>query len=188
MILAISGTLLEEFANSWAALFIGQETDAPAQLAGLGFTIVLASQFVGRLVGDPMTDRWGREPVARAGGFVIAAGVLTAMFAPVYPLMLLAFALMGFGCATLVPAAFAAAARVPGLPHGTGIAVLGWLMRLGFLLTSPIIGVISDATNLRVALLVPLGAGVVAAYLAHRLALGRRRVGVSTTTVTTTES
>lgn len=170
VILAISGTLLEEFGSSWSALFVLRETDAPAALAGLGFTVMLASQFVGRMLGDPMTDRWGRDAVARSGGVLITLGVLLAMFGTGCPWAFAGFALIGFGCATLVPAAFAAAARVPGLPHGTGIAILGWLMRLGFLVTSPVIGAISDAASLRVALVVPLGAGVVAAAIAHALA------------------
>lgn len=168
-VLAMCGTLMEEVANSWSALFLGRETDAPSGLAGLGFTIVLAAQFVGRLVGDPMTDRWGREAVARAGGLFVAGGIALAMLSPWWILVLLGFAAMGFGSATLVPAAFAAAARIPGLAHGTGIAVLGWIMRLGFLLTSPAIGVVSDSLGLRVGLLIPLGAGLIAAALSHRL-------------------
>jgi len=67
----------------------------------------------------------------------------------------------------LVPAAFAAAGRLPGFAHGTGIALLGWLMRLGILFTSPVIGVLSDATSLRAAMLVPLAAGLIAALIAH---------------------
>lgn len=170
VVLAICGTLQEEFANSWAALYVARETTAPATIAGLGFTIVLASQFVGRLLGDPMTDRWGRNAVARAGGLLIAVGVVAAMAPLPFPVTLLGFALIGLGSATLVPAAFAAAARVPGLPHGTGIAYLGWLMRLGFLVTSPLIGLISEAGGLRLALVVPLTAGLIAAAIAHRLA------------------
>ncbi|MFB9315054.1 MFS transporter [Nocardioides plantarum] len=88
-----------------------------------------------------------------------------------YPLTLAGLALSGFGSATLVPAAFAAAGRVPGLPEGTGIAILGWLMRIGFLITSPVVGFVSDASTLRVAWIVPLLAGLVAAVLAER---GRR--------------
>lgn len=167
--LAICGTLMEEVATSWSALFIDQETAAPDGLAGLGFTIVLAAQFVGRLVGDPMTDRWGREAVARAGGLLAAAGMALAWVGPSWHLTLVGFGLMGFGCATLVPAAFAAAARVPGLAHGTGVAVLGWGMRLGFLVTSPVIGVIADTAGLRHAVLVPLIAGLVAAWMTTRL-------------------
>lgn len=174
IVLAICGTLIEEVANSWSALFMKTELSASPGLAGLGFTTMLGAQFIGRMAGDPMTDRWGRELVARLGGVVIAVGALITIISPSAVVALLGFALMGFGCATLVPAAFAAAARVPGLPHGTGVAVMGWLMRLGFLATSPVIGVVSDHAGLRTALVVPLLAGVAAAAIAHwmRRALG----------------
>ncbi|WP_141013712.1 MFS transporter [Nocardioides sambongensis] len=179
VLLAICGALVEDVANNWVVLFLGQEAGAPAELAGLGLTVVLGAQFVGRLLGDPMTDRWGRDVVARAGGLLIAAGSALVIVAPVYPLAFLGFALAGLGCATLVPAAFAAAARIPGLPEGTGIAVIGWLMRLGFLFTSPAIGALSDATSLTAAMAVPLVAGLVAAVLAHAAARTPRptRVG-----------
>ncbi|WP_460839261.1 MFS transporter [Nocardioides marmoraquaticus] len=170
VVLAICGTLVEDVANNWAVLFLRRETDAPVAVAGLGLTVVLVAQFVGRLVGDPMTDRWGRAPVARAGGVLIAVGALVAAVSPAYVAVLVGFAAMGFGSATLVPAAFAAAGRVPGLPEGTGIALLGWSMRIGFLVTSPTIGAISDVGGLRVAWGVPVVAGLVALGLAHRSA------------------
>ncbi|TCI99550.1 MFS transporter [Aeromicrobium sp. IC_218] len=169
VLLAICGTLVEDVANNWVVLFLGTETSAPVGVAGLGLTVVLVSQFVGRLVGDPMTDRWGRAAVARTGGLVVAAGMVPVVLGAPYPVTMAGFALMGFGCATLVPAAFAAADGVPGLPAGTGIALLGWLMRLGFLLTSPVVGAFSDAVDLRTAMLLPLVGGLVAAVLAHRL-------------------
>ncbi|MDF9717454.1 MFS transporter [Nocardioides sp. ChNu-99] len=168
VLLAVCGTLLEDVANNWVVLLLGRETAAPAVVAGLGLTVVLVSQFVGRLLGDPMTDRWGRGAVARAGGLLVAGGLVPVVAGASYPFVLLGFALMGFGSATLVPAAFAAADRVPGLPVGTGVALTGWLMRLGFLATSPLVGVLSDATTLRTAMVVPLVAGLVAAVLAER--------------------
>lgn len=170
VVLAICGTLIEEVANSWATLFMAREAGAAAGIAGLGYTVVLASQFVGRLLGDPMTDRWDRDVVARLGGLLIAGGVFLTIVGRGPVLALIGFGVMGFGCATLVPAAYAAAARLPGFPHGTGVAILGWLMRLGFLLTSPAIGAISDRSSLRTAFLVPLGAGLLAAGIAHRRA------------------
>lgn len=169
-LLGISGTLFEEFANSWSALFLGRETDAPAHLAGLGFTVMLGAQFVGRLLGDPMTDRWGRAPVARLGAMIIAAGVVVIALSEAYQLVMLGLMMMGFGSATLVPAAFAAAARVPGLQHGTGIALVGWVIRLGFLITSPLVGAISELSSLRVALVVPFLAALVATGISHNLA------------------
>lgn len=169
VVLAVCGTLVEDVANNWVVLFLGEEAGAPAAVAGLGLTVMIGAQFVGRITGDPLTDRFGRDRVASAGGLLIAGGALVVVVAPAYPLAFAGFALAGFGCATLVPAAFAAAGRVPGLPEGSGIAVVSWLMRIGFLLTSPVIGVVSDATSLRVAMVVPLLAGLVAAGLAARL-------------------
>ncbi len=165
--LAVAGTTVEEVANSWSVLFLGRDAGAPAAVAGLGLTVAIGAQFVGRLLGDPMTDRWGRSPVARAGGLLIAFGGALVVVAPGYPLVFAGFALAGFGSATLVPAAFAAAGRVPGLPEGTGIAILGWLMRIGFLVTSPAIGGISDLVSLQAALGVLVLAGLVAATVAH---------------------
>lgn len=51
-----------------------------------------------------------------------------------------------------MPSAFAAAARLPGMSEGAGVTVVSWLMRLGFLATSPVIGLISSMTGLRWAL------------------------------------
>lgn len=167
--LAVSGTLVEDLANNWAILYLRRVALAPADWAGLGLTVTLLAQFGGRLLGDRMTDRFGRDQVARIGGFLIAVGGLCVVAGPGYPYAFAGFALMGFGSATLVPAAFAAAGRLPGLPHGTGIAMLSWLMRLGFLLTSPIIGLVSQTTTLRTAMLLPLIAGVGAALLAATL-------------------
>lgn len=174
IVLATCGVLVEDVASNWVVLFLDREAGAPVAAAALGYTVVLAAQFVGRVLGDPMTDRWGREAVARSGGVLIALGSAMAMLSPHYLVAYTGFALAGFGCATLVPAAFAAAARVPGLPEGTGIAVLGWLMRLGFLFTSPAIGSLSDSTSLSVAMVIPLGAGVLAAVVAHTVGRGAR--------------
>jgi hypothetical protein len=173
VLLAICGTLIEDIANNWAVLFSLGEVDAPVGVATLALTVMVGAQFVGRLLGDPMTDRWGREKVARAGGVMIAIGMACAVLSPGVAVAFVGFALAGFGSATLVPAAFAAADRVPGLAPGTGVAVLGWLMRLGFLMTSPAVGALSDVADLRVAFLIPVTAGVVAAVMAH-LALGKR--------------
>lgn len=173
VLLAICGTLIEDIANNWAVLFMRDEAQAPEAIAGIALTVMLGAQFVGRLLGDPMTNRWGRENVARTGGILIAVGMTCVALAPWPALAFVGLGLAGLGSATLVPAAFAAADRVPGLAPGTGVAMLGWLMRLGFLATSPSVGLLSDATNLRVAFVIPIGAGILAAAMAH---LARRRL------------
>ena len=75
------------------------------------------------------------------------------------PTTLAGFALAGLGVATLIPAVYHAADELPGLRRGTGLAVINWLLRIGFLLSPLLIGVLADATSLRVALLAVVAAG-----------------------------
>src|SRR6476646_589848 len=79
---------------------------------------------------------------------------------PTIPRTPLGFGAAGFGIATLVPSAMRAADELPGFRAGTGLTLMSWMMRLGFLLAPPVVGLIADATSLRVALLLVPLAGV----------------------------
>lgn len=166
VVLAIAGVLVEDIAANWAALYLVQVVGTTVGVAGLGYSAMLGAQFVGRLLGDPATDRWGRVVVIRIGGAMIAVGGLLVVALPSLPIVLIGYALAGYGCATVVPSAYAAAGRLPGLPEGAGITLVSWLMRVGFLATSPFIGSVADLTNLRVGLALLVVSGVAVAYLA----------------------
>ncbi|TDT33937.1 MFS transporter [Naumannella halotolerans] len=163
--LAICGILVEDVSNNWVPLYLVRETGAGLALAGAGLSVVLAAQCIGRFAGDPMTNRWGRDRVAALGGVLIALGSVVAMTATHPAVGLLGFGISGFGTATLIPAAFAAAGRIPGLAEATGVAVISWTMRLGFLVASPTVGVLAQVWDLRAGLLVPVLAGLAAAAL-----------------------
>ncbi|OKL52934.1 MFS transporter [Bowdeniella nasicola] len=158
-IVALSGTFVEDAGSTWSALFLRDIVGATGGIVGLGYVAMVAAQFVGRMTGDRFTDRYGARAVARVGAFLIATGMTLMLLWPNTATTLSAFALAGFGCATLVPAAFDAADRIPGLPEGTGLTMIGWTMRLAFLSGPPLVGLITDAVGLRIGLaIVPLGA------------------------------
>jgi hypothetical protein len=92
-----------------------------------------------------------------------------ALAVPSVATTLIGFALAGLGVATLVPAVYHAADELPGLAHGSGLTVINWLLRVGFLLSPPVIGVIADASSLRVALLLVVAAGFGAMVLGRSL-------------------
>ncbi|WP_271178840.1 MFS transporter [Leifsonia poae] len=172
-LIAIASTIVEDVGNSWATLYLADSLAAPAALAATGYIALIGFQFIGRLVGDRLVDRLGQRAVARAGGVLVFIGMAVALAFPSIATTLLGFAAAGFGIATLVPATMSAADSIPGLRPGTGLTVVTWLMRLGFLLSPLIIGVVSDATDLRVALLIVPIAGVIIIVLAGVL---KRRV------------
>jgi MFS family permease len=165
-LIAMAGAVAEDAGNTWATLYLSESLGAPAALASLGFIALVGAQFIGRLLGDGLVDRFGQRAVARVGGLIAAVGMGFALAFPSVPGTIAGFAAVGFGIATLIPAAMHAADELPGLRHGAGLTVVSWLLRLGFLLSPPFVGFIAETFSLQAGLLVAPIAGLVAFALA----------------------
>jgi len=168
-VLAACGAFVEDAGSSWSAVFLRDELTAGAATAGLGFVAMSAAMTIGRLTGDRAVDCFGQRRVVRAGGALTAGGMGLALVLPSIPTTVLGFALAGLGVATLVPAVYHAADELPGLRRGLGLAVVNWLLRIGFLVSPLLIGVLADAFSLRVALLTVVLAGLGALILGRVL-------------------
>jgi fucose permease len=168
-VLAACGAFVEDAGSSWSALYLRDELGAAAAVAGLGFVALSAAMTVGRLTGDRAVDRFGQRRVVRVGGALTAAGMGLALALPTIATTVLGFALAGLGVATLIPAVYHAADELPGLRRGLGLAVVNWLLRIGFLVSPPLVGVLADASSLRVALLTVVLAGIGALVLGRVL-------------------
>ncbi|MDN3244488.1 MULTISPECIES: MFS transporter [unclassified Streptomyces] len=166
VLIATAGTLVEDAGSSWATLYLSDSLHASVALAASGYVALVGAQFVGRLLGDRLVDRFGQRAVARSGALIAAVGMGLALAAPTVPGTILGFAAAGFGVATLVPAAMHEADELPGLKPGSGLTIVSWLMRLGFLLSPPVVGLVADATSLRAGLLVVPLAGAIVLLLA----------------------
>lgn len=169
VLIATSGALVEDAGSTWAALYLSGSLGTVASVAALGFVALTGAQFVGRLIGDRLVDRFGQRAVARTGGLIVLTGMGLALAAPSVPGTIAGFAAAGLGIATLVPAAMHTADELPGLRHGTGLTLVSWLMRLGFLCSPPLVGLIADATSVRTGLLVVPVAGILVILLASVL-------------------
>ena len=161
VLISVSGAVIEEVGNSWAALYLGDSLGASAQIAAFGFIALVGGQFIGRILGDRQVDRWGNRRVALIGGLLTAIGMSLALSFPTIPGTLAGFAAAGYGSATLIPSAFDRADKLPGLREGTGIAIISWLSRIGYLASPPIIGYIADSASLRMGLLILPAIGIV---------------------------
>jgi MFS family permease len=170
--MVIAGAVVEDAGSSWAALYL-RSLGAPGPIAASGYIALAGALFVGRLAGDRLVDRFGERAVVRCGGMVVIAGMGAALAYPSVVSSVAGFAAAGLGMATAVPAAMHAADRLPGLRPGTGLTVVAWLMRVGFVTAPPVVGLIADAAGLRAGLLLVPAAGLVAALTAGVLS-GRR--------------
>jgi MFS family permease len=169
VVIAIAGATVEDSGSSWATLYLRDGLGAPGPVAAFGYVALVGFMFIGRMIGDRLVDRFGERSVARAGGFIAAAGMGAALAFPSVPGTIAGFAAAGFGVATLIPAAMHGADQLPGLRPGTGLTAVTWLMRVGFFGAPLIVGVVADATSLRVGLLVVPVAGLLVIVLSGAL-------------------
>ena len=168
-IVAVCGTALEDIANNWAALAAVELGGLSVTSAGIAFSIVIGSQCLGRFSGDLLVQRFGPRRIARLGGVFITLGGV-AVVASVEPVMLLlGLAMIGYGSATLVPGALSAASQIPGVGRAAGVTLVNWIMRIGFLATSPLVGVVAAVGGLRWGLSLLILVGLITMIFAGRL-------------------
>lgn len=177
VVIASVGAVVEDSGASWSALYLSGSLGTSAFLAGLGFVALQGMQFVGRMLGDGLVDRFGQRAVARAGGAIVLVGMGLALAFPTVWGTIAGFGLAGLGVSTLIPAAMQAADELPGFRPGTGLTIVSWLLRVGFLVSPPIVGAVADATSLRVGLLIVPIAGLLALVFAGVLSTRRRVPG-----------
>lgn len=156
MVLVFAGAS-EDAGNTWGAQYMKSTFGATPFLAGMAFVALQGAQTIGRFTGDAVVDRLGDRLTARLGAVISAVGMALALLVPSPVTSMIGFACVGWGIATLFPAAFRAADELPGVTPGVGITMVGWLARIGFFVAPPVVGALADAFTLRYALwLVPL--------------------------------
>lgn len=145
--------LTEGSALDWSAVFLRTVRKAPPASAGLGYAAFAVTMTGGRLVGDRVVAALGLRRVVVAGALVAAAGLAFAAEAPGWISTVLGYALVGVGCANIVPALFTAVGRQTAMPEGQAVAAVSVLGYAGILAGPAGIGFAANATSLPVALL-----------------------------------
>jgi MFS family permease len=156
---AFCGLFAEGATADWSAVYLDDPLGAGAGLAALGFAAFSVAMACFRLVGDPLTTRWGPVALTRRGGLLAAAGLGVSLLVGHPVVALVGFACLGAGLAAVVPVVFRAAGSLPGVPAGVGIAALTTVGYSAFLIGPPVIGFTAEAVGL------PRALGLVVALL-----------------------
>lgn len=171
-IIAASANVMEDIGATWSAVYLRGSLDSGPAIAGFGFIALQASQTITRFAGDWLVTRFGDRAVARVGSAIALLGMSAALIVATPAMTIIGFALVGAGIGTLIPGAMRTAESLPGVPHGAGITWVSTVIRVSLLASPPLIGIVADATSLRVALIaIPLAA---AAIFALSRAMQRR--------------
>ena len=168
-LLTFCSMFLESATMNWSAVFLSGPVHASAAGAAGGVAVYSAAMVAARLAGDPLTVRWGVAGLARRGGGLACAGTALALATRSPVPALVGFALVGAGCAALVPALFRVGATVPGVSSGAGIAAVATAGYTGGVVNGPAIGFLARGFGLTAAMSLLAVAGALIAVLGPRL-------------------
>ena len=168
-VITLMAAVVEDAPASWGALFMITENGAGPAVAGLAFVSCQALQTLGRFGADAAVERFGDVAVARVGGGLACLAVGLVLLWPSVPMTIVGFGLAGLGIASIFPGTFHAAGNLPGIASGTGVAVVSFIARIGFLVSPPVVGLIADLAGLRLALVLVPVAGLLIFVLAGSL-------------------
>lgn len=147
---ALAAISLEVLPNDWSAVLMRDVFEA-GRFSGLGTVACAGAMLVGRLGGDHVLDRVGEDRLLRAALWVVAAGTVITVTAPVTALGILGLVIWGLGLSVVFPQLYATAARLPGTSAGAGLGSMLLGQRLGAMLTAAATGALAQWVNLRFA-------------------------------------
>ncbi len=169
-VLAAITFLAEGALLDWSALLITGNGLVNVEQGGLGYMLFSVAMTVARFSGDALTARIGDRSTMIWGSLVAIAGFVLLLTAPSVAVAMVAFVLIGLGCANVVPVLFRRAGSQTIMPPGLAIAAITTLGYAGILLGPAAIGFVAEHVGLTMAfwmipvmlLAVPLCAATVA--------------------------
>jgi hypothetical protein len=160
---------VESAAMSWSAVFLAGPAHAGAAVAAGGVVAFSIAMAASRFAGDSLLERWGVGGLASRGGAISCAGMVLALAARTPATGLAGFALVGVGCAAIVPALFRVAGSTAKASPAAGIAAVATAGYTGGVLNGPAIGFLARGVGLTPALGLVAAAALVIAALGPRL-------------------
>jgi MFS family permease len=148
-IVGFFGMAAEGAMTDWNGLYLQDVVNIETHLAPLGLIAYMATMATGRFVMDKVTQKWGRKRVLQFSGLSIFLGLFMTVTFPNFFVAIVAFMIVGFGTCGVVPTLYSAAGQKTRIPTGMALTIVSSISFLGFLLGPPIIGYISNVTNLR---------------------------------------
>ncbi|MBK5720425.1 MFS transporter [Dysgonomonas sp. Marseille-P4677] len=148
-IVAFCGMAAEGAMSDWSGLFLIDVVGTPKHMAPIGLAAYMITMASGRFLIDKATQKWGRKKVIQAGGLLISIGLFTAVALPYFATTIVAFMIIGFGTAGIVPTIYSIAGQKTKIPTSIALTIVSSVSFLGFLMGPPLIGYIASVTNLR---------------------------------------
>jgi MFS family permease len=151
-IMALGFGLSEGTAADWSSIHVTDVAQVDSTTGSLGLVAVSGFMVVIRLLGDRLVARFGRRAVVRFGGTCAALGYFAVTLVSSLPLLLVGWALVGFGVGMIAPQVYAVAGHLGG---GRVLAVVVTFGYAAFLMGPAVVGFLVDQLGIHRTMVVP---------------------------------
>ncbi|MEM6311141.1 MAG: MFS transporter [Pseudomonadota bacterium] len=172
-LIAMGCLMAEGVSVDWSSIYLSEVIDAPAALVGAGVAAFSGAMAVMRFAGDWVSERLSPRLIVGGGAVLSAAGYAITAVAPNAPVAFAGLILVGFGLAPIVPLAFRIAGKLSPNAPGVGVAAVSTLGYAGFLLGPPLVGLVAEASSLRLSFGAVTGTLILVALISLRLSTKR---------------
>lgn len=167
--IAFCSAIAEGTAAQWSALYTTQALGAGPAAGAATYSSFALTMTLGRMFGDRVVVRLGRARFLQVSALFAGVGLAAGLASGTPAGAMLGFAALGAGSACVIPTVFSLAAAQPGLVTGQSISTMALASWPAFTLAPPVIGTVSSATSLRVALFLVVAAAATIVLLAGRI-------------------
>lgn len=152
----------------WSSVYFSTIIKPDETFVRMGYIASMGAMTFGRFVADRFVNRYQASVVLRFCGILITSGLLLATVAPGLIISTFGFLLIGLGVSSIVPICYSAAGRLKTMSASIAITAVSSISFLGFMIGPPLIGLLSEITDLRIALLAASSFGILIIILSYQ--------------------
>lgn len=142
--------LAEGAVLDWGGIFLTSIRNLPPEHAGWGYAGYATMMTAGRLCGNRIITKLGNVKTVFLGSLLAMIGYLVVVFVPYTPATFMGYALIGLGCADIVPVVYSVAGRQTVMPAPIAISAVTTIGYMGVLAGPIAIGFIANAVGLKI--------------------------------------
>lgn len=152
-VIAFCSMMAEGAMFDWSGIYFAEVVNVSPELTGIGYTTFMIAMAGMRFVADAIASKFGLIRILQLSGTLTTAGLLLSVALPEFTTALAGFFLIGLGVSSVVPMVYSAAGKSRTMSAGTALTAVSSLGFMGLLIGPPLIGIIAEATNLRISFL-----------------------------------
>ncbi len=168
-LMGFAGMFCEGTVYDWSSVYFSSVVKPDEAFIRAGYVAGMGAMTLGRFLADGFVTKYGPSRVLKTCGGLIVTGLWLAAALPYLVTATLGFLLVGFGISSSVPICYSIAGKLGTIKASIAITIVSSISFFGFLVGPPVIGWISEATNLRIALSIAACLGLMIAFVSVKV-------------------